>query len=367
MKKILIVFTFLLLSWSSLFAVYELENYECQGYFGLDNIFVEFYWKQGTAWYKIDNDDFFAMKAHSTDESCFFFGKEEDKHSVSSSSVPCSSEVNSCWVFRDPSLYNYNMYRAYIPSPSTSYIDMGLNENWGAITATSLQNSIEQTLYGPPPFFIATYRVTSMWDFYVNSGYNWNPSASDWYLATELEDIDIKIRLWLYPYGYIYVWDDAEKFDAYNYFFIGVSKSSSKSSSTEIPYIEKSFDVKKLDAYEDINLKYAVVIKNVDVKDFMKDVIMSAFVKEDKEPETVIKVNSAENVSVASIVFEEIDSSLENDIKRLILAKKIVAVNGILFDEFKDAEDAFSYIISNEIYSFSTLDDKMNLFTYEAE
>lgn len=370
MKRILIVFAFLMLSWSSLFAVYEIEDYECQGYFGLDMVFVEFYWKQGTTWYKIDNDDFLAMKAHSTDENCFFFGHEEDKHAVSSSSVPCSNKENSCWVFRDNNLANYNMYRAYIPSPSTSNIDMGLNGNYSAITAEGLQNSIEQTVYGPPPFFIPTYRVTSMWDFEVNSGYNWNPSASEWDLDTKLENIDIKVRIWLYPSGYIYVWRDSESFDAYNFFLISISKDSSKSSKSGLPDIDRFTEEKNMEVsneeFQNVNLKYAEIVESNDAK-ILRDAVVSALVKDDKEPETVIKLNSDKEFDVTSIIFEAFDASLKSDLLRVITGKKIVAVNGILFTEFSDVEEVFSYIVSNEVYSFSTLDDNMSLYTYEAE
>lgn len=365
MKKILLIFSFLILSWSSLFAVYEISGYECQGYYDLDMVYVEFYWKQGTTWYKIGNDDFFAMKPQPADEECFFFGDESDKVSVSSSSVPCDSEVNSCWVFRDNNLINYNMYRAYIPSNSSANIDMGLNNNFSAITAARLQNSIEETMYGPPPFYIATYRVTSMWDFNVNSGYSWTPTASDWNITTQLKNIDKKIRTWIYPTGYVYTWEDTGGLSAYNYFTISVTKSSSKSSSKEMPVVQKFEN--EAEIYSDVNLNYARTVFDVNIEGLIQNVLKSAFVKDDIEPVTVIKIDSNDNGSITALIFEKIDPAVKHESTWIIEDQKIVALNGTKLSEFKNTEEVLSYIMANEIYFFTTLDDNMSLLTFKME
>lgn len=364
MRKILLVFSFLIVSWSSLFAVYEIDGYECQGYYDLDMMYVEFYWKQGTTWYKIGNDDFLAFKARSTDEDCFFFGDEGDKVTVSSSSVPCDSEVNSCWVFRDNNLNNYNMYRAYIPSNSATNIVMWLDDSSSAITAARLQNSEEETIYGPPPYYIATHRVTSMWDFNVNSGYSWTPTASEWQLITDLRNIDKKIRTWVYPTGYVYTWEDTGGLSAYNLFTVAVTKSSSKSSSSEIPVIQK-FENEKIENLADVNLGYARTVTDVYIEDLIQTVLKSAFVKDDIEPVTVIKIDSSDNGLINAMVFEKIDTAVKHESTWVIEDQKIVALNGMKLSEFKNTEEILSYIMANEIYSFSTLDDNMNLLTFE--
>ncbi|HQB10281.1 MAG TPA: hypothetical protein PLW37_10455 [bacterium] len=364
MKKIILIFSFLFASWSSLFAVYEISGYECQGYYDFDGAYVEFYWKQGTTWYKIGNDDFLAFKAISTDEDCFFFGHEEDKVTVSSSSVPCSSEVNSCWVFRDNNLNNYNMYRAYIPNNYSATIDMGLNSNYSAITAARLQNSIEETIYTPPPFYIATYRVTSMWDFNDNDDY-WNPADADWELVTKLKNIDKKIRTLVYPTGYVYTWEDTGGLSAYNYFTVSITKSSSKSSSKEMPVLKEfENENEKEESSIDVNLDYAQTISEFNIEGLIQIVLKSAFVKDDIEPVTVIKINSSNTGLISAIVFEKIDPAVKHESTWLIEDQKIVALNGIKLSEFKNTEEILSYIMANEIYSFSTLDN-MNLLTFE--
>lgn len=365
MRKLLLVFSFLMVSWSSLFAVYEIDGYECQGYYDLDMMHVEFYWKQGTTWYKIGNDYFLAFKARSTDEDCIFSANEDDSVTVSSASVPCDSEVNSCWVFRDNNLNNYNMYRAYIPSNSTSNIDMGLDENFSAITAARLQNSEEETIYGPPPFYIPTYRVTSMWDFNVNYGYSWTPTASEWWLLTHLYNIDKRIRTWVYPTGYVYSWEDTEGLSAYNYFIVSVQKDdSSKSSSNRIPFVQK-FENEKVENHSDISLGLAKTVTDVNIEDLIQTVLKSAFVKDDIEPVTVIKIDSSDNGLINAMVFEKIDPAVKHESTWVIEDQKIVALNGMKLSEFKNTEEILSYIMANEIYSFSTLDDNMNLLTFE--
>jgi len=171
--------------------------------------------------------------------------------------------------------------------------------------------------------------------------------------------------LWIYPTGYVYVWQDTGGMDAYNQFYIIINKSSSKSSGLiEMPVIEETKNDENGFYLEEINLDYAKTVE-IDIEGMINGILKSAFVVEEKDPETVIKVNSGRYSPVTGLVFEKIDPSLKFESLWAVENQMIIAVNGILVNDFESVEELLSYIMADDIVSFSIIDNKMNILTFK--
>ncbi len=388
MKK-LIVLLISLIVFSNLYAINDHPTSGCNGVHDFNHIhFFEFYWKEGSQWYKIPSSQMTSIYPWKCmlDNSCggnapwgdpytcYISGHTNNGYAVDTSAVPCDAPdhfvYKSCWVWKNIALNSdtSGMYRINPPNGHSNYMHAWYNY----MTLYSQRvpdSSIEVLWYSTTsgwPVPITMWHAETRWDV-SNHQENWPPSDDHWSIHTNATQYSVEKRFRFYLWGnWVYYWSPVHNLsNAFKAFQMSIQKGhganplNNSFDESEFERSDYGVDNDVNDHLKGIDLRLSDIIEIYDVNSVLKDIFVSA----SEELSTSLKFEVFSDGTLAELTVERIDKKHKNESNGLLEGTKIVGINGYRLEEFENIENFFNYISKETVNSITFLVNDAALYT----